>query len=250
MRLIRILSALLVCSLMSCNYIAHINDQGSADSLQIQLNPIKHLTIEAPCKLVLTEQPLDHLTANGCDYILDGYRFINKGESLTITHKNGDYIQKEKMAEIRISCGIELTITANAPCIIATADSLNISKMILVFNGRGTYSESELNIKCTDFSLTSYGRASQTAHRIQGSSGNVHFHIEGSTTIAAHQFNAESVSVNHQSAGNCFVSAQKTLTANIYSTGNLYYKGSPTIDFKKHPSAYLTASGNIYRITD
>jgi hypothetical protein len=250
MKYIGFLIAMLSVCLTNCEYVANINDPGTKDSLTVAVGIIDNVVIEVPCRLVLTNNNGNILKASGCDYILEGYKYENEGQNLIISHKNAGLIQKEKMADIYISPSNVLYITANAPCIITSPDTLAINQLTIVVNGRGTYTETDMKVNCELLNLTVYGRSCQTSHLLEGNATASNFHIEGCTNIDASNLSSQIVTVTHQSVGDCKVWANQSLTATIYSTGNIYYKGNPSVALSKQKSAFLSAEGSFYHLEE
>lgn len=242
-----ILSIILL-SLSGCEYITHLNDMGGIDSLSVVLAPTHDIEIAAPCKLILVNPTSDErLKAIGCDYILEGYTFNSKNGKLTINHPNSDFIQKEKMATILVNANAELNITANAPCVITSErDTLLMDKLTIVVNGRATYSETDLTLKCRQLGLTNYGRASQTTHKLTGAATSLYLHTEGCSHVKAQELVAQNVWADHQSVADCSVWANTSLTVTFSSSGRVYYKGAPSITVYKRQVPFMNATGNVY----
>jgi hypothetical protein len=65
--------------------------------------------------------------------------------------------------------------------------------------------------------------------------------ISGSGNVKAADFSANDANVKIAGSGNCWITANKNLTARIAGSGNVYYKGNPAIDTS------TTGSGKVQK---
>ncbi|MFT3739457.1 MAG: DUF2807 domain-containing protein [Breznakibacter sp.] len=247
-----LLVSVLSATLSGCEYIHQLNDPGEIDSLYVSIGAIQSIEIAAPCSLVLTNRSSDEiLKARGCDYILNDYNFNNENGKLVIGHKNGDLIQKEKMATIWVQAGSTPYITANSACVITNdADTLFLDKLAIVVNGRGMYTETDLTVRCLQLNLATYGRSNQASHQLKGTTSSLQTHLEGCALLDASNMTARDVWVYHQSVADCFFRADSSLTVTFASSGNIYYKGKPSVTTSRQTIPFMSASGRLYPLSD
>lgn len=94
-----------------------------------------------------------------------------------------------------------------------------------------------LDVNTTDdFHVYNSGTGTIT---IEGIAENLTVENEGSGKFKGFQFSVSSCNVNIIGSGDCEVNAANQLHADIQGNGNVYYKGSPTIDVN------ISGSGNV-----
>jgi hypothetical protein len=82
---------------------------------------------------------------------------------------------------------------------------------------------------------------------LNGIVDNAIYHIEGGTDIDALALKSSATSITHRSYGHCHVHASDELKVTIFSTGNVYYSGTPVLDVTHQKNSLMKASGQVYR---
>lgn len=243
-----ILMALL--SLSGCEYITTINKTGETDSLFFQCQSPTELEITAPCRIQFINGSSDKIVLKGYDFIIEDYSISQTENKLKISHKNSNFIQKEKMGTVYICLNSISNITLNAPAILASSDTIQMQSLSIVINGSGIYSETDLKVDCQNLNLTVYGGVNQTMHYLSGNASNTNFYIEGCTLVNASELKSHTTTVIHRSIADCNINADNELGVTIFSTGNVYYKGNPTMIFFRHKTSLMSATGNAFHLTE
>jgi hypothetical protein len=115
--------------------------------------------------------------------------------------------------------------------LLSCANELSLDNFAIVVNGPGVYSESELKIRSKSISIAAFGKNSGH-HILQGSTDDLRLTMEGLAWTDASQLTATNVTVIQRSLKSTFVHAVDELTVNMYSSGDVYYSGSPVLNFK------------------
>ena len=242
---------LTIALLTSCDYIANLDKTGNQDTIYTPLQSITSIDVQSPCKLILTNVMNEVAMITGPDFIIDGYELTQEGENLIIRHKQSAYLQKEKMGHISIPASLLKSIALNAPCQVSSNDQTFTSdNLTIVINGKGIYSETDLVLDCQSFQLSVFGGINQSHHQLKGKAKQTGYFIEGCTDIDATELMSQQTSITHRSNANCRIRCTETLNAIMYSTGSLYYIGSPQVNIERRETSLMKASGTVLPMTE
>src|SRR5690554_3630161 len=236
-----------VITLGSCSYILDIKRSGEIKKTETPWNGASSIEVWTPCKLVLVNSENPFMEVEGMDFIVDGYDLIQSDDKLIIEHKNTNWLQEEKIANITLGASDFKRVTFNSPGKITTRDTLSITQLQIVVNGKGIYTTSHLILKGDNFSLSVYGGVNKSSHHLSGELRNAQYNMEGGTDIDALELKTKKVSVILKSYGNIFLNATEKLTGKIYSTGNIYYSGDPNVEVEIVKNSVMQASGKTIR---
>lgn len=228
-----------------CDYITSLNKTGDKESINLIAQSPVEVVVNASCKIQLLDSKSDTITMTGYDFVVEDYQYKHEGQQLIVSHKNGDYLQREKMGTLAIPINQINRITINAPAILASDDTLRTRDLSVVINGRGLYSETDLLIDCQNFNLNVYGGNNQTMHHLAGKTTQCNLFVEGCAPIIAENLQCQVVTITQRSIADCLISVEQKLTANIYSSGNIFYTGKPEINCTKHTTTLMSASGEV-----
>lgn len=230
--------------LAGCSYITDLKRVGDETTLDIGWSGAGEIEIEAPVRLILVNSEAPALQLTGMDFIVEGYNLIQEENKLIIRHQNIDWLQDSKIANLYVYSADFNRITANAPCQITTNnDTLMISQLTLVVNGKGIYTTSDMILKGKGLSISVYGGINKSKHTLAGLVENTTYHIQGGTDIDALALSTRSATVIHKSYGDCYLNATDHLIVTIFSTGNVFYTGKPELTFEQRQNTVMTATG-------
>ncbi|MBN2745060.1 MAG: DUF2807 domain-containing protein [Marinilabiliaceae bacterium] len=237
---------LLLTIFTSCDYIANLDKTGQQDTIPVSLEPFNAIILKAPCRIEL----IDGLTSNdtrlhGMDFIIDGYQLTVENGTLTIGHQQSTILQKEKIGTLSLPASVVENITLNAPGIICSPSPITTTQLHIVVNGSGIYSETDLKLNCNTFQLAVYGGINQSMHHLEGTVKQAHYYLEGCTGLEASRLITQETNITHRSNANCYLHCQEHLNAVIYSTGSVYYSGSPQVTVDVRETTLRQASGQV-----
>lgn len=230
--------------LAGCSYITDLKRVGDDITMDIDWLGAGEIEIEAPVRLILVNSETPALQLSGMDFIVEGYDLIQEENKLTIRHQNIDWLQDSKIADLYVYGDVFNRITANAPCQITTNnDTLIINQLTLVVNGKGIYTTSDLTLKGHSLSISVYGGINKSKHTLSGQVEKALYHIQGGTDIEAAELSTSTTTVMHKSYGDCYLNVTAQLQVTIFSTGNVFYTGSPELTFEQRQNTVMTATG-------
>lgn len=231
--------------LSACAYVTDMKRTGDIKSVQIPYNGAPTIEVWAPCQLILTNSDTPFIEVEGMDFIVDSYQFFETADQLKIEHKNTNWLQEKKIANITIGAPDFKKATFNSPGKITNKDSLLINHLLIVVNGKGIYTTSNMKLKGNKLSLNVFGGINKSTHHLAGKIKEAQYIMEGGTDIFALDLQTETSNIIQKSYGNIFLNAQNQLNGNIYSTGNIYYMGEPQIEVATIKSTIMKASGKL-----
>lgn len=238
---------LLIITLGSCSYILDMKKSGEIKKAEISWNGASSIEVWAPCKLILVNSEMPFVEVEGMDFIVNGYDLIQSDNKLVIEHKNTNWLQEKKIANITLGAPEFKKIIFNSPGKVTTLDTLSITQLQIIVNGKGIYTTSNLILKGDNFSINVYGGINKSSHHLAGELISANYTMEGGTDIDALKLKTQTVSVVQKSYGNIYLNATNKLKGKIYSTGNIYYLGNPDVEVEIVKSTVMDASGKVIR---
>ena len=239
-----VIAILVLGMLAGCSYITDLKRTGDEITQDMGWSGADEIEIWAPVRLILVNSESSALQLTGMEFIVEGYDLIQEENKLIIRHQNIDWLQDSKIADLYVYSSEFNRITANAPCQITTNnDTLLINHLSLVVNGKGIYTTSDMILKGSALSISVFGGINKSKHTLAGQVDNVTYHIQGGTDIDALELATKSTTVVHKSYGDCYLNARDQLMVTIYSTGNVFFTGSPELTFEQRQNTLMTATG-------
>lgn len=238
----------LALSLPSCEYINNLTKDGQSISYDLELGAIQYIITDAPCRIVLNNSETNNITVTGIDYLVDKLLLDYRNDSLIIDHSKRNYLQKSKLIEISVSAQNIKRFTANMAVELEAPETITAENFTMVMNGGAKFAEIDLDVFCNSINLAVYGNNNIGNYRLSGSSNTAKLTIEGSVNIDAVELKCEEANIIHKSIGTCSINAISILNVDSYSSGDTYYKGSPTVNHQRIKVPYLQSSGNVIHI--
>lgn len=230
----------------SCSYVSDLKRTGDIITKEYEWNGVSNIEIWAPARVIPVISEESKIELKGMDFIVKGYQFIQSEEKLLIEHKN-DRLQESKIADLILYAPKFDNIIVNSPCKLYSADTLHISNLTIVINGKGANTDGSLILKGNSLNFYAYGM-NKCKMNFSGEIHSAYYYIQGVTKIDALELSTVSTKIKHKSYSDCYLFATELLDVNIFAPGNVYYKGNPEIIFERTKSNLLNASGEIYKI--
>ena len=243
-----ILLSLSVVLFLSCDYITHFNKTGDVITKEIEWNGAPHIEIYAPVRIIPVIDSVCRMEITGMDFLVEDYVFIQSDEKLMIEHKKSYRLQEEKIADLILYAPKYERFTANSPCKFESRDTLFFNNLTFVINGRGSHTTGNLILKGNSVRISAYSPTNRCKLTVSGEVNWAFYSTEGVTLIDAFGLSTVNTKILHKSAGNYNVSVSGLLDVEIYSTGNVYYKGNPTVDLKRIENFMMKATGQVINV--
>jgi hypothetical protein len=233
MRLIAVvfLAMSLMIPFQRCDYVDILHQENTIIVVDQWLDNFEEIVVEIPIELELEQTNDGVAVITGPDYKVDNLSMTIENNVLTIDEKSFTYERKDQVLNIKLPIKILRKITLNMPTILSSKGALSLDQFSLAVNGPGTYSESNLDLNCKSIYLGAYGKNSGH-HILKGNTDELTLRLEGLAWTDAGQLISSKVTVIQRSLKNSYVHASDHLIVQMYSEGNVYYKGQPKLDFQ------------------
>lgn len=131
------------------------------------------------------------------------------------------------------------TITSHGDGVVSNVDTLHTpSLLILCEDASGSI---ELTVKTSDISIGTNNRNVGDIV-LKGLSAGLGITNWGNAPINARDLEVVNCDITHRGPGDFYVNVSSTLNVDIYSIGNVYYKGNPTLTVNRR------GKGNVYPV--
>ena len=231
----------------SCSYVFDLKRTGEDISKELSWNGAVNFELQASARVIPVVSNETKIVLKGMDFIVNDYELTQIDDKLIISHKF-EYIQEDKMADILLYAPNFNHFTFNAPCKFYSSDTLYFNNLNIIVNGKGAFTTSDLVLKGNRLNLAVYSNINKSNHTLSGSVDFVNYNIEGSTNIKASNLSIKKTVITNKSIGDCYVSVSELLEVYIYSTGNVYYSGSPQLNVERKENNSMNASGKVYQV--
>lgn len=124
-------------------------------------------------------------------------------------------------------------INVRKPEYITTLDTLKTNVFDYVDWEKFTEMDVTLNVTQCNIGMSSDNFGHYT---IRGKATNATLWGWGSTFLYGEDMNIENCYIKHRGIGDLYVNVSNSLTVSLEATGNVYYKGNPTITIEQHLS--------------
>jgi len=242
-------SCLIFTCFQSCDYVEALYRDGSYIETEVWLEEFNSISVETPVQLILDQTTEQYTYISGLDFIVNDLTFTVENNTLFIESNGYTYSRIDQMAKVHLPVKVLDRITLNAPTHLHSMNELILDKFVLVINGKGTYSESNLQMHCQSFSIAAYGENSST-HHLLGSTEYLGMTMEGLAWTDASLMNASQVTINQRSLKSSYVKASDRLIVNMYSSGDVFFTGQPTLEYLTFDPGWDVDFGNAISQND
>jgi hypothetical protein len=222
----------------SCNEWGLFSEARKKQKVYSNLADYERILIRGIYKVSLKQGEQQKVIFSGTQDQLNNTTITNKQEWLKI--ETPDYNQRKSGYEKP-----ELTIFVDSlkefwsyfPIHLTTEDTIRSNKLKIYLVGE--VSECDITVHSNYFRFIN-SSISTGKYIVKGKAEKFYCRLRGSSHIEARELKADYVGFKQESTGDGYVYAKDRLKLESYSSGNLYYKGSPT-KIKKE----LNSSGKL-----
>ena len=237
--LLWVLSLLLI---QSCEYIEGLHHEGIVIEKEEQIGAFNKIRIETSVNLILEQNEEGIVRISGLDFKVENIIITIENEELVIHAVSVALARKDQMTTIFLPVKALEKISVNAPSEISSEGELILDNFMMVINGRGTYTNSNLKLNCKKVSIAAYGENLGT-HSLTGATESLHLTMEGLANADASQMIAKEAAINQRSLKSSYLQVLNKLHVNMYSSGHVYYKGSPSLVYKTRDPGWNVVYG-------
>ncbi|MER2998422.1 head GIN domain-containing protein [Pontibacter populi] len=228
-----LLLVLSVTSLSACEDTNCIKGDGAIETRILNLEPFSRIEANGNFKVYLTQGPNQRVEVKGEPNILSQLETNVSNSTWKITHR--ECVRKSDDVEVYITIPEVESLFLNGSGHIEGQNTITATDLPVAVNGSGKIALDVLANKIIT-QLTGSGKIV-----LQGESPVHTVNISGSGRTEAFNLSSENVKVNISGSGTGEVTAINALDVTISGSGNLYYKGNPTI------TQHISGSGKVLK---
>ena len=240
-------SLILIPLLYSCDYVSNLKRTGDIITKEFEWNGASDIEIFAPVRVIPVTSEECKIVITGMDFIVNDYELIQSEEKFIVEHKNINHIQESKIADLYLYAPKFNSFTANSPCKLYSVDTLYFDNLKIVINGRGVNTSGNLLLKGKNLNFYAFG-SNKCKIKFSGEINSTLYYIQGATIIDALELSTKKTQIKHKSYADSYIFATELLDVNIFSSGNVYYKGNPELKVEVTENNLLNSTGKVIRL--
>lgn len=227
-----ILFALLLFCLTACSSFNPFEDEGDYVEKKVEITGITAIENLNTFHIQLIQDDHEYIIFKGGENLVSKVKQIATNEHLKIDHsynnkaRNFDLI----IAEIHVK---NLTkLKCSAPAKISNENQLHGEHLDIIIISESELVEMDLDLNYKSLKFHSYGNATG-GYEFSGTCNNTHYILNGVINIKASNLENNTTHLVQNGIGEAHVWVKDFLKTTIYSSGNIYYKGTPEIEINR-----------------
>ncbi len=247
--LILLIAGLHLIMVSGCDYTDALLKDGEVVRKEISLNSYERIEIETSVNLVLTNATDSVAIIEGLDFLVPRLLLTQEENVLKIESDGLIGFREKQLPTVLLGASGLKKITSNFPSKITNMDTLKVSGLSIVINGRGTFTQCDLLVDVGNISLATYG-SNVGNHIFSGFADKFSVNVEGLSTVDSRGLAAKSVRLVQKSVNSSYVNALEHLEVEVYSSGDVYYSGVPNTKIKIGEPLYEVALGSVISLDE
>jgi len=221
-----LLGALIVLS--SCSDLILWEKDDDRISQELEISNFNQINIENLFDIELIQDSLEYIIVTASQGQLDELRVQNESEILSLKHNYSSLTQNLDRIKLEIHLKTIKTIKIKAPANIISRGALTLNQLSIDIDAKAELVEMDLELSCNKLLFHSFGSAIG-GYKFWGECANASYILNGVTNIMASNFKSQNINIAQNGIGEAHINAKDKITATIYNSGNIYYKGNPKI---------------------
>lgn len=210
-----------------------IKGEGATETRTLNLQPFKSIEANGSFKVYITQGATQQVEVKGESNILDQLNTSISNNTWKIEHTS--CVRRSRDVEVYITMPVTESLYLNGSGRIIGQNTITAGDVQVTLNGSG-------KIELTTSAEQVITRLIGSGEIVLGGEAVRHnINISGSGRVEAFGLQANNVTVNLSGSGVAEVSAVSALGADISGSGNVYYKGNPTV------TTSITGSGKVVK---
>jgi len=216
----------------SCSKILSKEDDNIRINKKIEISNITKIHAESLFHIELIQDNQEYILATGNQDQLDKLIIHTEGSTSFLSHDYKSLVQNNEPIHLEIHIKDITYIQINAPVNILGSELISTDKLSILVEGESELVEMGLNLNCQELSFHVKGNVS-AKYQFRGECPKAKYVLNGTSNLIASDFKNQNIHITQNGIGEAFLYAEEKITANIYSSGNMYYKGNPEITIKR-----------------
>jgi len=194
----------------------------------IEISKINKIQIESIFYIELVQDTEEYIIATGTKDQLNKLEIYSKDNTSILKHSYNNLVKNYTPIKLEIHIKAISHIHISSPANITNTKFISTDNLSILVTEDSELVEMNLNLNCKTLSFHVKGSVNGEYH-FKGECPNANYVLNGTTNIMALEFKSQNIDIAQNSIGEAHIFAEKKITANIYSYGNIYYKGDPEI---------------------
>lgn len=200
---------------------------------ELKISTFNQINIENLFDIELIQDSQEYIIATGTQAQLNELELQNKNDILYLKHNYSSLTRNFEHIKLEIHLKTINTIKIEAPANITSQSTLILDKLSIEVIAKAELVEMDLELNCNKLLFHSYGSA-VGGYKFSGECPNTSYTLNGVTNILASNFRNQNINIAQNGIGEAHIYAENKISATIYNSGNIYYKGNPkTIELKR-----------------
>ena len=219
-------------------------------SKRIEMSDVTKIQVKSIFHIELIQDDGEYILATASQNQLDKLSIHTENNSVFLKHNYNNFITKNTPIKVEVHLKDITNILVESPANIINKNVITTNKLDILVTEKSELVEMDLNLKCETLSFHVKGSVSGK-YQFKGECPHANYTLNGTTNIMALDFKNQNITIAQNSIGEAHIFAEKKITATIYSSGDIYYKGNPDITIKRvqinnqSPTAQLIPLQNL-----
>jgi len=214
-------------------------------SQELEISDFNQINIGNLFDIELIQDSQEYVIATGSHGQLDELRVQKKDKILYLKHDYSSLTKNFKRIKLEIHFKTLNSLMVKAPSNIISQGVITLNDFIIDIAAEAQLVEMDIELNCDYLFFHTYGSV-VGGYKLRGKCPDIRYRINGTTNIMASNLINQSVLIEQNSIGEVHLYAENKITAIIYNSGNIYYKGNPkTIEIKRIQINNQNPSGKL-----
>lgn len=240
----RIILILLSVALMSCETMNPFESEGDYTEKRIDLAEISSLKNLNSFKISLVEDEQNYILFKGGENVIKKTQIDTSNSTLIIDHSYKNAVRNLELIEAEIHLKSFMHITVDAPANICCSAQLHGTHLDIDISTEAELVEMKLDLNYESMKFHSRGSTSG-GYTFTGICPKADYTMNGITNIFASSLKSEAVSVGQNGIADAHLWVSNSLKVTIYNSGDIYYKGKPTVQVNRVQVNNQNNSGQV-----
>jgi hypothetical protein len=203
--------------------LAFITTSASAQQ-RISLEPFNSISMDLPGELIVKKGNVHQVVIEADDSDLEKIETEVRSNTLKIGSKNNGWSWRNSFDKIKfiVTTPDLQKVAIGGSGSVFSEDVWQAETFQLVLSGSGS-ANLQVDVKEIKNVISGSGKI-----KLAGNAGNTEIVISGSGRLEALDLKTRSLEARISGSGNCEVTAEESIMANISGSGKIYYQGSPS----------------------
>ncbi|GAB7086778.1 GIN domain-containing protein [Marinifilum fragile] len=232
MRNVSLLIILTTFCLSSCSSFNPFESEGEYIEKRIDINGVSAIENLNTFQIQIIQDDEEFIVLKGGENLISKTNVKVADQQLIIDHSYNNKARNFDLITAEVHLKEVNKITCSAPANISSINELSGNHLDIIVYSESQLVEMNLNLEYDSMKFHSLGSATG-GYKFSGICPNAHYILNGVINIKAGSLQSNNITLAQNGIGEAHVWAKDKLSVSIYSSGNIYYTGTPEISVKR-----------------